>query len=78
MKTVNLTRFRQEVSGYLSAVEKGEVLVVSRHGKPIAEITPVDNLAKTPAWKQPPLRLSTKGKGLTDAVLGERCDEDLL
>ncbi|MFA5203495.1 MAG: hypothetical protein WC708_03740 [Lentisphaeria bacterium] len=54
----------------MTAVEQGETLVVVRHGRPIAEITPVP--AQRPSWKRPALRLSSKGAGLTAAILEER------
>ncbi len=76
MKTVTFTDFRRNASELFSDVEAGEVLVVIRHGKPIAEVSPV-GLAG-PAWKQPALRLTTKGDGLAAAIIGERLDENLL
>lgn len=38
MTTVTLTEFRSHASGMLSRVERGETLVVIRHGRPIEEI----------------------------------------
>ncbi|MDD5167833.1 MAG: type II toxin-antitoxin system Phd/YefM family antitoxin, partial [Syntrophales bacterium] len=61
MKTVSFTEFRKNASNYFSAVEAGEVLVVIRHGKAIAEIKPTTEGRKMPAWKKPGLRLSVKG-----------------
>ncbi|MEO8230759.1 MAG: type II toxin-antitoxin system prevent-host-death family antitoxin, partial [Ignavibacteriota bacterium] len=40
MRTVNFTEFRNNASLLLSAVEKGEVVIVMRHGKAIAKIIP--------------------------------------
>ncbi len=40
MKTVTFTEFRRRASGMISEVERGETLVVIRHGKPVAEISP--------------------------------------
>lgn len=70
MKTISFTEFRSHASDLLTAVEHGETIVVTRHGRPIAEITPV--AAHQPAWKQPALRLSTSGSGLAAAILEER------
>ncbi len=39
MKTVNFTEFRNNASLFLSAVEKGEIVLVMRHGKVIAKIS---------------------------------------
>ena len=78
MKTVTFTEFRKNASGLFSDVERGEVLVIVRHGKPIAEVSPITSPDRLPAWKQPALRLSTKGAGLSAAILAERADEDVL
>ena len=77
MTTVTLTEFRSHASGMLSRVERGETLVVIRHGRPVAEVTPVSSAAGAPSWKRPALRLVTKGAGLSSAILAEREDEDM-
>jgi prevent-host-death family protein len=79
MKTVSFTEFRSRASGLLTEVEKGEVLVVLRHGRPVAEIGPVSAVrGKSPAWKKPGLKLPARGAGLADAILEERDRADLL
>lgn len=79
MKTVTFTEFRNHASGLFSDVEKGEVLVVIRHGKPIAEVSPVSSLEDhSPSWKRPGLRLSAKGVSLSTAILEERTRENVL
>ena len=76
MKTVTLTEFRSHASGMLTEVEQGETLLILRHGRPIAEISPVEDQERTrPSWKKPALRLSTKGSGLSSAILEERTRE---
>ncbi len=73
MKTVTLTEFRNQASGMLTEVEHGETLIVLRHGRPIAQVSPVaDSPDRQPSWKRPALRLSTKGAALSSAVLKER------
>jgi prevent-host-death family protein len=75
MKTVSFTEFRNHASDMLTEVEHGETLIVVRHGRPIAEVTPAVN--QQPSWKRPALRLSTKGAGLASAILQEREHETL-
>ena len=78
MTTVTLTDFRSHASGMLTRVEHGETLVVLRHGRPIAEISPVVEKESTlPSWKRQALRLSTKGVGLSSAILEDRAHEDV-
>jgi prevent-host-death family protein len=79
MKTVTFTQFRQRASGLLSEVEAGENLLVLRHGKPIAAISPVPlNPETIPSWKRRGLRLTSKGAALSSAIIGERRGEDIL
>lgn len=79
MKTVNLTEFRSRASGMLTEVEQGETFIVLRHGRPIAQVSPVSKDSEDIAsWKRPGLRLSTKGHGLASAILEERDRENLL
>jgi antitoxin (DNA-binding transcriptional repressor) of toxin-antitoxin stability system len=78
MKTVTFTEFRQHASKLLSEVEGGSTLLVLRHGKPIAEISPPSRRhGEDPSWRQPGLRLAAKGAGLSAAILEERRGEDV-
>lgn len=78
MRTVSLTEFRSKASGMLTEVENGETLIVLRHGRPIAEVSPVaKSNPEIPSWKRTALRLSIKGRGLSDAVMQERERESL-
>lgn len=73
MKTVTFTEFRRRASGMLSAVENGEVIVVLRHGRPVAEISPITGGdGKEPSWKRPGLKLASRGIHLARAILEER------
>ncbi len=79
MKTVTFTEFRKHASGLFSDVEGGESFVVIRHGKPIAEISPVSPTPEsTPSWKRRGLRLTAKGAALSTAIIEERMGEDVL
>lgn len=73
MKTVTFTEFRKRASSVLSAVENGEVIVVLRYGRPVAEISPyAAGESKEPAWKRPVMKLSSRGVHLARAILEER------
>jgi antitoxin (DNA-binding transcriptional repressor) of toxin-antitoxin stability system len=73
MKTVTFTEFRKNASGLFSDVEGGENLLVLRHGKPIAEISPVTPTSENiPSWKRRGLRLTAKGAALSTAIIEER------
>ena len=73
MTTLTFTDFRKRASGVLSDVEKGEAFVIVRHGKPIAELSPVSrSVAREPAWRRRGLRLVAPGAALSRAILDER------
>ena len=79
MKTVTFTEFRKHASGLFSEVEKGDTLLVLRHGKPIAEISPASSEPRdSPSWKKPGLRLTAKGANLSTAILQDRKRENVL
>ena len=78
MKTITFTEFRKHASSLFSAVEEGEIIVVLRHGRPIAEISPVSQKEDLPSWKKPGLRLSVKGAELSSAILEDRECENVL
>ena len=78
MKTITATELRNRTAALLTEVEKGEVLLVLRHGRPIAEVSAVaTDSQQTPSWKKPGLRLAIKGPGLASAILEERDRENI-
>ena len=72
MKTVTFTEFRQHVAVYLNAVEQGETFRILRHGKPIADLTPIKTGKAVPSWKRSiePIRL--RGISVSDMIIKER------
>lgn len=73
MKTITFTEFRKNASELFSEVEKGEKLIVLRHGRAIAKITSPDpDYLTVPSWKKPRLKLEMKGTRLSEAILEER------
>ena len=73
MKTISFTDFRKKASGFIAEVEHGETIILLRRGKPVAEVIPFsDRLQRTPAWKNPGIRLKLQGSDLSSAILEER------
>lgn len=73
MKTVTFTEFRKNVSLMIDDVEKGNIIRILRHGKPVAELTPLSpESTEMPSWKRPGLKLSAKGISLSETILEER------
>jgi antitoxin (DNA-binding transcriptional repressor) of toxin-antitoxin stability system len=77
MKTITFTEFRKNASVLFSEVEKGEIVLVLRHGKPVAEVLPYNrDESNEPSWKRPGLRLAIRGVSLSHAILAERSESD--
>ncbi|MCK5146698.1 type II toxin-antitoxin system Phd/YefM family antitoxin [bacterium] len=73
MKTITFTEFRKNASGLFNEVEHGETLMIIRHGKTIAKISPPSmNDFRTPSWKRSALKLTLKGKSLSNIIIDDR------
>jgi prevent-host-death family protein len=73
MKHVSFTEFRRNAASLFSSVERGEAIVVLRHGKPIAEIVPVPPDDRVLSWKRPGIKLAAgRGASLSREILKER------
>ena len=72
MKQVSFTEFRQNAASFFDSVERGATIQILRHGKPIADIVPVETSQKTVSWKRPGLMLEANGSSLSKEILRER------
>lgn len=73
MKSVAFTDFRKKASDLITEVEHGETIILLRRGKPVAEVVPFsDKVQRSPAWKQPGIRLRIQGSDLSSAIIEER------
>lgn len=73
MKSIAFTDFRKRASDLITAVEHGETIVLLRRGKPVAEVIPFSERAqRSPAWKDPGIRLRVQGSDLSSAILEDR------
>jgi antitoxin (DNA-binding transcriptional repressor) of toxin-antitoxin stability system len=50
MRNITITEFSKNTSNFLSAVEKGEFIVIMRDEKPIAEIKPISKKTGTSSF----------------------------
>ena len=75
MKTVSSNQFCRHAAGYVAEAEQGETLILTRHGKPVATLSPMqENTVKVPAWRQPIARVQLKSGDLSSVILTERDD----
>jgi len=74
MKEVSFSEFRKNAALLFDFVERGETVVVTRHGKPIAEVVPVMTAPAAVSWKRTnlALKLDTRGASLSREILRER------
>jgi len=72
MRQVSFTEFRMNAASFFNSVEQGETIRILRHGKPIAEVVPVQAMPRTLSWKRPGLVLETEGASLSREILKER------
>ncbi len=49
--------------------------MIIRHGKPIAELKPIDSNKKIPSWKSPGLNISIPNVSLSAEILKQRMEE---
>ena len=72
MKQVSFTEFRRNAAALFNSVEQGETIRVLRHGKPIAEVVPIDPQKTRFSWKRPGLLLAAEGVSISREILKER------
>lgn len=83
MKRVTFSAFRARPGELFEAVEQGERVVLTWHGRAVAEVMPVTlepeltsepTPTDVPAWKRPRLRLPLRGEGpsLSQMIIDER------
>ena len=77
MQILPLSEFRANASAMLDLVEQGETVRILRHGKPVADLVPVqaEPVVKVPSWKRQiePLRYGrSDGKTLAELIIEER------
>jgi len=76
MHTTNTTEFRSHAAQFLTAAEEGEVIIILRHGKPIAKLSPISAEDIRPSWQEPALMLKIKGVSLTEELLKDREEDE--
>jgi prevent-host-death family protein len=70
MKTVTFSELRNNAKKYFDTVERGEILEIFRHGRPVAILMPAGHRGRSRAHEAAPLRIP--GVSLSRAILTER------
>jgi prevent-host-death family protein len=72
MISAAFTEFRKKTASFLDKVENGETVVITRHGRPIAEVVPPSEAVSDRSWKRPAIRMALKGISLSRELVEER------
>jgi prevent-host-death family protein len=72
MLSTGFTKFRTHAASYLDKVEHGETIVITRHGRPVAEIVPPSGSTASKSWKRPAARIAIKGISLSRSIVSDR------
>lgn len=75
MVTVNLAQAKARLSELIDEVEKGEGVVITRHGKPVARLSPIEQ-PKKPLRSLAALRASMPRWGTSSAKLLRQMRDD--
>lgn len=76
MKTVSVREMRDHIGSVLGEAEQGETVVIKRHGREIAKLSPMDSRETgLPSMKALRSRIERKGKSLSQDVAGARDQE---
>ena len=76
MTTIRLEEIRRDLSHYLSKVEEGETLVITRNGQPIAEIRPAVTPMEAEGTAPKPRKKQLRPYGLAKGEFVESPDFD--
>lgn len=75
MQILPLSALRADISSMIDRVQQGETVRILRHGKPVADLVPVQEapLTRQPSWKQAfePVALPPQAS-LAQAVMHDR------
>lgn len=77
MGPINMKDARKRLSELVSAAERGESTVITRRGRKVARLVPVDKERRRglPDLKEFRSSIKVKGKGLSQTVIAMRSEE---
>ncbi len=76
MIRTTVTKLKQHTRDYFDAVENGVNIIVSRYGKPVAEVRPINRI-DLPSWKKSGPRLVLDNVSLSQEILEERNEQKM-
>lgn len=76
MQYVQFSELRARCKLIFDRVESGERVLVTRHGRPIAEIIPYEETLLPCGWKRNVKKIKIKGESISNTVIKERRESD--
>lgn len=76
MQYVQFSELRARCKLIFDRVESGERVLVTRHGRPIAEIIPYEETLLPRGWKRKVKKIKIKGEPISNTVIKERRESD--
>jgi prevent-host-death family protein len=73
MKTISLLDFRLDAEGILAQVQRGQRMILTRRGKPVARLEPISN--DTLEAEDPFYRLGELSSGGGESLTNDQIDE---
>jgi prevent-host-death family protein len=56
METIAVSKFRTNLMQILKRIEHGSIITITSHGKPVAKLTPPEDIIKTSQYKLEQIR----------------------
>jgi prevent-host-death family protein len=75
MKQVGVYEAKTKLTRLLVEVERGESVTITRHGRPVAELVPIQRRRRTPAEAAAAIRELRKGNRLDGITIRELIEE---
>ncbi len=72
MEYIQFTEFRNQAKKFFDEIEKGAQFIVTRKGKPVAEIYPFQK--KSAGWKRPVRKVRLRGRSTTTDIIRQERD----
>ena len=77
MNYLQFSDFRNNSKEYFDQIENGQSFIITRRGKPVAKILPLNDTQKlvsekgqkVPGWKREIKRITSKGESASDTVI---------
>ena len=75
MTQISMREFTHHLSVYIQKAERGEKIVITKHNKPIVQISYYNEQVTSPVWKNPFKPVKIKGEPISKTITKMRREE---